>query len=488
MERLQRVSGRTVLAAALLLLGIAYLAVLPDEPIYHGDTAKFQFVGRSLGTPHTTGYPTYLAINHLFTRFFPWGSLAFKANLLSALFGLAAAALLFRIQSLLGVSALTAGAMTLAAGFCFTFWSQSVVAEVYSLHLLFVCAVLYLFLKWHKCRQPGCFYAGWLVYALSFGNHLTTVTLFPALAYLVLSTDRSLLRRWKTWLALIFFFALGALQYLYIIWRSQDPSAAYLEMRSTSLAVILWFLAGGQFRSLMFAYTPMEFLTGRLPAFFVLWMRETLFLAPLALYGYLRLPCRPAARFLGIYFLCNALYALNYRIDDYWIYLLPNWVLTVLLASQGLERLMKRWPLGRAALAGLTALLCFAIGWNRVQDEVHGHPRSAQARLVYQWLEAVGRHALIISDDYHRSQFAYYYLIGQGWQQQRNIYLMHHFSAPQIRSYLVEGQSFVLPEQRLRIPAGLTVYAVSPVHLQALREAGLQVEQAQAGLHRVYFR
>jgi len=71
-----------VLAAILAFL--TYGATLLPGAGYSGDVAKFQFVGWSLGTPHATGYPAWMLASHAFTRLLPVGSIAWRANLLSA--------------------------------------------------------------------------------------------------------------------------------------------------------------------------------------------------------------------------------------------------------------------------------------------------------------------------------------------------------------------------------------------------------------------
>src|SRR5574341_478147 len=149
-------------------LGSAYLITLLPGPGYSGDTAKFQFVGHILGTPHTTGYPTYVLINFVFTSLFPFGSLAFKANLLSALFSICASVMLFLIFNRLGVEMMTSFIATMTFGFGFTVWSQSLIAEVYALNLLFVSLVVYFFIRWEVEGKENLFYAACAMYALSF--------------------------------------------------------------------------------------------------------------------------------------------------------------------------------------------------------------------------------------------------------------------------------------------------------------------------------
>ncbi len=68
----------------------------------------------------------------------------------------------------------------------YTFWSQSVIAEVYGLHMLCVSLTLWLLLRWAArptLPRLGVFFA---VYALGFGNHLSMILLLPAFTMFLL--------------------------------------------------------------------------------------------------------------------------------------------------------------------------------------------------------------------------------------------------------------------------------------------------------------
>ena len=82
-------------------LSWGYLSTLLPGIGYSGDTIKFQYLGKVLGIPHAPGYPLYLVLNHLFVSFFPFGSLAYKVNLLSAIYALGACLVLFKLLNCL---------------------------------------------------------------------------------------------------------------------------------------------------------------------------------------------------------------------------------------------------------------------------------------------------------------------------------------------------------------------------------------------------
>jgi len=208
---------------------------------YSGDVAKFQFVGRVLGTPHISGYPTYLILNHFFTKLFPIGSLAYKANLLSAIFSIASSLFLFRILKVIfnlenGIAFIA----SLIFGLTPTLWSQSIVAEVYTLHILFVSTVFYFLLKWNKTREDRNFLIACAFYAFSFGNHLTAIVLLPAIVYFVWATDKKVFTDIRKIIWVNLFIVAAALQYSYLFWRSHAPHITYLELATTNFKTLLW--------------------------------------------------------------------------------------------------------------------------------------------------------------------------------------------------------------------------------------------------------
>ena len=169
-----------------LLVGGAALAVylqtlLPGTG--WGDIARFQYVARVWGIPHRFGYPLYIALSRLFGAL-PVGDLAYRINLMSAMFAALAVVTVYLLVVLLAGSRVGAVAAALAFAFSRAFWGQAVVAEVYSLNAFLIGAVLLILLLWQRSRRPAWLYLGIGLYALSFGNHMTVVTLVPAVAAL----------------------------------------------------------------------------------------------------------------------------------------------------------------------------------------------------------------------------------------------------------------------------------------------------------------
>lgn len=223
---------------------ILYLITLGDH-VGRADTFEFQVVMPQLGIAHPTGYPLFIMIGKLFSLL-PFGSMAFRVNLLSAICAAGAVMLIYRaIVSLTSDRRAAAiGALILAASP--VFWSQAVVVEVYALNALFVTIVLFSLLRLFsrnahsglpnpphsagfdnparandlepKIQNPKpkiCLLA--FVFGLALTHHLTTVILIPAIASALLLAKPKL--PIKSWLIAIGLFLLGLTPWLYIVLR-----------------------------------------------------------------------------------------------------------------------------------------------------------------------------------------------------------------------------------------------------------------------------
>jgi len=214
----------TVLApvAVWLVAFVVYLQTLLPS-VGWGDIARFQYVAKIWGVPHRFGYPLYIALSRLF-GYLPAGDLAYRVNLMSAFFAALAAVTVCLIVMRLTGDWLAGGSAGLSFAFSRALWGQAVVAEVYTLNAFLIGAVILALLVWHQTRKVGYLYLGIGLYALSFGNHMTVVTLIPAVVYIVLATDYRVLLDVKKLLIMAGLVLLGASQYLYVIIRAhQQP-------------------------------------------------------------------------------------------------------------------------------------------------------------------------------------------------------------------------------------------------------------------------
>jgi hypothetical protein len=141
-------TGDGLLAAGcgLLALGLYLQTLAPSVAALFDDSLEFPLVAHRLAIAHPTGYPFYTLLAKLFASG-PWQNVAWGVNLLSAVAGALVVALIYLIaRRLAGRLAAVIGALALAVSP--VFWSQSVVAEVYTLNAVFVALLLWLMLLW----------------------------------------------------------------------------------------------------------------------------------------------------------------------------------------------------------------------------------------------------------------------------------------------------------------------------------------------------
>ena len=253
-----------VAALTALLAGCLYLATL--QPDFGGpeDTPKFQFVGHVLGTPHPPGYPLYVVLSHLFVKSVRLGTVAYRANLFSAVMAVAACVLVFAIARVLGSSRWSAAGAALAMAAGASFWRSAVFAEVYSLGAAAAAASLCCVLVW-GIRDGG---ARWLLAGIgatsaAFGNHLTIVGVVPAyVAYVLWRNPRVLRPRFLA--AALLLITLGLGQYYFIVLRTMQ-GAPYLESRATEVHGLIDVVLARHFENQRFNYAWRTILTIHLP-------------------------------------------------------------------------------------------------------------------------------------------------------------------------------------------------------------------------------
>ena len=185
-----------------------YVRTLAPGVLY-SDSAEFQTLAYSLGVTHPSGYPIYILLAKLFT-FLPIQNIAWRVNFVSALCGaltLAGVALLVRQQTH-GYFGAVLGSLALGIGY--TFWSQAIIAEVYTPATFLIVLTMLLLWRWHSDpdqRGKVLFLACLLV---GLGMHITVLIMIPAIVIFVFWNLAALKLSKSTWLRSIIWAILGA--------------------------------------------------------------------------------------------------------------------------------------------------------------------------------------------------------------------------------------------------------------------------------------
>ena len=326
------------------------------------DSGEFQFVARVLGIAHPPGYPLYTLLGKLATLL-PLNSVAWRVNLLSAVFAALALALVARTVRRLTASAVAGLAAALALGGITTFWAQATTANIRSLMALFTALMLLLALEYGARPSEKGLVALAVAAGLAVGHHGSLGLLFIPLAIYLLVADRLLLKRARWLLTAAGSFVASLLMLLYLPVRSLT-GAPFDPSPIDSVGRFLEHILASGFKGDMFYFARADLLPGRIGVWLNIVRME--FGAPLAvamaLAGIAALARRPKALLLiGGVFLVNTATAITYRAPQTVEYLIPSYVALAVLLGIGLAEGMA-WASRQATLRVLVAAGVLALG------------------------------------------------------------------------------------------------------------------------------
>lgn len=374
----------------------------------------------AVGNVHGPGYPLYLMTAKLFSWLVPFGSLAFRVSLYSALFASLTVCLVYWVVFRMTGGRLAGALAALAYGFSYTFWYQTVIPETYSLNAFFIALLLVLALRWERMLARGrtgsadnalSLFA--LVLGLALTNHFSVIFLLPAFIFFALDTD------WRNALAprnlarMAGFLALGLLPYLYEpaaafrgpVYNYGDPSTPARWYRHMTV----YYQRGG-----LFGY-PYSLLPGRFFRYFGSLETEFPYFWWLGAVGFLatfRRKEKKYSLFLALLFLLALVPVMTYKQIEsvlrahfyYESYLIFS--IWIGFAADLVIRYALKWAKAKGALAeraafaavALLVLLCVLAGflphYGRVDKSGYGYARDMAARI----LESTERDSVLIVD------------------------------------------------------------------------------------------
>ena len=341
-----------------------YLKTLAPSVLYYDrpiafDSAMLQAEAAALGIGHPTGYPTYMMLTHLFT-ILPGVEPAYGANLASAVYAALAVAALYAVALRLCGRVPAAAIGTLAFAFSGTFWSQVVIAEVYTLNVLFLSLTVLFLLAWRDTRRDLYLLLAAFLCGLSLTHHLTSGLLIPAGLLFVLAVERRKLLEGRLLLKGAGLFLAGLLPLLYLPIRA-FMNAPLDETHPTTLGRFLLLVTGWSYaiakpaEKARCAASPLvsegfgaraQLLAGHLFGEFAIVLMLVGAVGMLVLI----LADRPAAILLGTLFagcLIHVAFYLERGIEDFVVFLIPAYAIFGVCISAGVGFLLGR--VGRLA-------------------------------------------------------------------------------------------------------------------------------------------
>jgi len=359
------VAGRIVVASMLATIAFwAYTRTLLPG-VDAGDTGGFQAAVLWPQVSARQAYPLYYNLARPFVSAATPADPARALNLFSAIWGAAAVGLAVYVCAAI-TGSLTSGAV--AGGllaFSYTFWTQAIIAEVYTLHLALIGLCLFLLRAYAAKPTLLRLTAFFITYAVGFGNHFSMILLLVPFAVFLLQTTpepASLVRARVVAVALAAI-GIGAVQYLpnlMAVFAAYDAPAGWMNR-----AAAFWFDTTKQdWRDTMVLGIQASQLSDRL----AMWWFDArqqfgaagLALAAVGIVGLWRVS-RPWTVLIAAALAINAAFAFTYNVGDTHVFFLPGHYMTALLAGAGIAWCMRlRSTTVRAIVA--TAALLYA-GW-----------------------------------------------------------------------------------------------------------------------------
>lgn len=289
---------------------------------------------------HPTGYPLYTLIGNIFSRL-PFGSIAQRVNLLSALFSSLAIFFFFLLLKDLTNSTVTATVGSTWFAFSRMVWSVAVIAEVHALTVFFLTVIVCF---WTKIDRNNILLLLTFVLGLSFSNHMMILSIFVGtVLFLYLSKISKSKASLKFLCISALFFILGLSVYSYLLIRAQAVPL-FNWGNPYNLKRFIWHITGKQYRVWMFSLSGQEVLAN-LRFGLKLLLQENFYIfifLPILGFIYLFRTQRNFALCLLIIFLLSFFYAINYSIPDIESYYLPCLFVLTLLFALGLRIIISR--------------------------------------------------------------------------------------------------------------------------------------------------
>jgi transmembrane protein TMEM260 (protein O-mannosyltransferase) len=413
-------------SVALVTFGV-YLKTLFPGLGGGGDSAKFQYVGSVLGTPHPPGYPLYVLVSFCFAQI-PIGSLAWRINAMSALFATVSAVVCLLVLRRLGVSRVIAACVALSLAFDHALWAFAVRAEVYSLTGALTAILAFCAVRWHTTRRERDLYLMVAVFAVSLGNHLTIAAVAPALIALVVLADRRTIRG-RTILVTTLIVLAGLGQYGFILLRTAQ-NASYLEARASNLGELFAVMRATRFSDEIFAFSIRQLVVERIPE---LWHLAVVELTPIgvlaALTGIAAVIVERIT--LGVLLLVGAagilFLTLNVGATDAEGFLIPAFVLIWIVVGLGLGWLSRRAnTVVKHGAVGVVLVALTLPSWQlarnyRINDH---HRRTYEIQYFNALFDRLEQRAALVTESYAIDQLVLYKLAGEHADRGRTISLI----------------------------------------------------------------
>lgn len=382
------------------------------------DSGELALVSSHLGVAHPTGYPLYTLLGRIFVALSGLDAVI-ATNFMSAFFGAFAAAMLFLLLTEIyndmwrtrgGAWAMGALLISIAFGFLETVWSISTVTEVYSLELVLVITMLWVLMLYLKNGERRYFFILSYLTALAFSNHMMTVLFIPSMAILITGKwwrEKRVHSEFSFWFFALILFTAGLSLYIYLPVRARDLANSFPLINwdnPQSSDAFFRHISGWQYRVWMFQGFFAHFgkHLSRIIGFIY---RQSSFILPVfALIGAVVFALKKRWLLLIALLVLAAVdfvYVMGYSIPDIDSYLLPLYLVMIILSSAVLLLIHKKWLFFTLLIIPIAIA---ALNWHSCDKS---NDRFAE-NITYDILTPALRHSTIILGNWDLYDPAFY--------------------------------------------------------------------------------
>ena len=330
--------------------------------VYLGDSGELAAAAFSLGIPHNSGYPLYAQLGKFFSLL-PMGPVGFRINLMSCFFAVLTVWFVYDLVLRITSSKLSAFSGALFLAFVPVLWSQTVSAEVYTLHAFFVALLTKLLWWWDEKREFSRLALFVFLTGVSFGNHMQTVMLAPAVLFIILSADYKMLLSLGNFLLLSFVFLLALSLYAYLPIRTEAGAAISWGDPNTLDRFVAHVTASAHRESYVFTKGPLEYLVRARKALLLV-VNQFGVLLLLAVWGWLKLASKRWKAFFLAVIAFDFVYTIFLNIISFEItaFTLPTCLVIAILIGVGTAHILEQTrhlvSIGRTTQGALRTAFC----------------------------------------------------------------------------------------------------------------------------------
>ncbi|CAG2198436.1 Transmembrane protein 260 [Mytilus edulis] len=219
----QNYDSELSLALGVLTTGLYVATLYPSVP--GGDSGELIAAAYELGVAHPPGYPLFTLLANCVIRLVPFGSIAWRVNLLTAVCGGMAAAFLSKLVIRL-TGRLSCGGFAVGLWcWCKLTWTWSITSEVFSLNNLFITIIMKLSVDFNysagEMKQKISLFGAFMCGLSLCNQHTIVVYNMILILWVLLELKHNQLLSVTFLIKLGLTFALGLLPYIYL------PLSAY---------------------------------------------------------------------------------------------------------------------------------------------------------------------------------------------------------------------------------------------------------------------